>query len=179
MLIIKRHCAELSVECVTSKPNQSGVQMKRNIIPLAIISALVLAGCGSSTGDRAASGAGIGAGAGAILGAVTGMSILQGVVVGAAAGGILGAVTNENTINLGEPVWADADTKANKSAVARVQTGLNKLGYDAGQADGLLGPRTTTAIRSYQSDYDLLVDGRPTVELAQHIDSKLQVAEKN
>jgi peptidoglycan hydrolase-like protein with peptidoglycan-binding domain len=153
--------------------------MKRNIFSMAIAGCLILTGCGADTGDRAASGAGIGAGAGAVIGAVTGLSILEGVVLGAAAGGIVGAVTDEDTINLGEPIWADADTPANKSAVSRVQAGLNRLGYEVGPTDGVLGPKTEAAIRSYQSDHELLVDGRPTDELARHIDVQLQLAGKN
>lgn len=152
--------------------------MKRSVIALATIASLMLAGCGSSTGDRAASGAGIGAGAGAVIGAVTGLSILQGVVLGAAAGGVLGAVTDEDTIDFGPPIWADAksDTKANKAAVGRVQAGLNRLGYKAGPADGLMGPKTRMAIRTYQSDHGLAVDGLATEPLAKHIDSQLQLA---
>lgn len=150
--------------------------MKQKMFAVACAGCLALAGCGSSTGDRAASGAGIGAGAGAVVGALTGVSILQGVVIGAAAGGVIGAVTDESTIDLGKPVWASADTPANKSAVARVQAGLNRLGYEAGPTDGVMGPKTKGAIRTYQSDHALLVDGRPTAELAQHIDQQLQLA---
>ena len=135
---------------------------------------LLLAGCGSSTGDRAASGAGIGAGVGAVVGAVTGLSILQGVLLGAAAGGLTGALTKDDVINLGDPIWATKDKPANKSAVARVQAGLQKLGYDPGSIDGVMGGKTETAIRAYQSDHGLLVDGRPTHELAQHIEQRLQ-----
>ncbi len=153
--------------------------MRRNIFSLAFVGSLILTGCGADTGDRAASGAGIGAGVGAVVGAVTGLSILEGVVIGAAVGGITGAVTDEDAINLGEPIWADADTPANKSAVSRVQAGLNRLGYQVGPTDGVFGPKTEAAVRSYQSDHDLLVDGRPTEELAQHIDAQLQLTAKN
>lgn len=153
--------------------------MNRKFLGVVITGCLVLAGCGTDQSDRTISGAGIGAGAGAVLGAITGMSILQGVVIGAASGGILGAVTDEETIDLGEPVWAAADTKANLSAVTRVQAGLNKLGYNAGSADGLMGPKTDAAIRRYQSDHALLVDGRPTKELAQHIDAELKTTQKS
>ena len=155
------------------------VQMKRNIFSLAIVGSLILTGCGDTTGDRAASGAGLGAGAGAVVGAVTGLSILEGVIIGAAAGGVIGAVTDKDTINLGDPIWASADTPANKAAVSRVQAGLNRLGYVVGPTDGVLGQKTEAAIRSYQSDHDLLVDGRPTEELAQHIDAQLQLTAKN
>lgn len=135
-----------------------------------------LSACGSDTGDRVASGAGIGATAGAVVGAVTGLSVLQGVVIGAAAGGVIGGVTDESTINLGDPIWAKGDEPANNAAVSRVQAGLSRLGYNPGPIDGVMGPKTRSAIESYQRDHALVVDGRPTLELAQHIDNQLQVA---
>ncbi len=138
--------------------------------------AFFLSACGSSTGDRAASGAGIGAAAGAIIGAVTGLSVLQGVVIGAVAGGVVGGVTDQSTINLGDPIWAKGDKPANDAAVSRVQAGLTRLEYNPGPADGIMGTRTKTAIEAYQRDHGLLVDGRPTVQLAQHIDDQLQLA---
>jgi peptidoglycan hydrolase-like protein with peptidoglycan-binding domain len=140
---------------------------------LVALLALALAGCGTSTGDRAASGAGIGAAAGAVIGAVTGLSILQGVLIGAAAGGLTGGLTSSDVVNLGDPIWASKDRQANRSAVARVQAGLAKLGYDPGPIDGAMGGKTESAIRAYQRDYGLPVDGRPTQELAQHIESRL------
>ena len=48
---------------------------------------------------------------------------------------------------------------------------LAVLGYDAGAADGLIGPRTANAIRQYQRDHNLLIDGRATPELANHLQS--------
>ena len=134
---------------------------------------LMAAGCGSSTGDRTASGAGIGAGAGVIIGAVTGLTLLEGALLGAVAGGLTGALTDADFINLGDPIWAKNDRKANRSATARVQAGLAQLGYDPGPVDGVQGPKTTSAIRAYQRDNGLLVDGRPTRELAEHIDGKV------
>lgn len=153
--------------------------MRIKIIALVAAGSLVLAGCGSSTGDRAASGAGIGAAAGTAVGIVTGLPILAGVAIGAAAGGILGGVTTKDTIDFGEPLWASADRDANKAAVARVQLGLDKLGYDAGKADGFQGNQTTNAIRRYQADHSLTVDGRATEALAKHIDAQIQLAQKN
>ncbi len=150
--------------------------MTRSITACIAGAALVLAGCGSSTSDRAISGAGIGAAAGAIVGAVTGLTVLQGALIGAAAGGLTGGLTSQDMINLGDPIWARNGQPANEAAVARVQAGLNKLGYDPGQVDGSMGPRTDSAIRAYQSDHKLLVDGRPTYELAQHIDGELKTS---
>jgi peptidoglycan hydrolase-like protein with peptidoglycan-binding domain len=43
--------------------------------------------------------------------------------------------------------------------VAAAQRLLRELGHIPGAADGLLGPRTRAAIRSYQSDHGLTVDG--------------------
>ena len=67
--------------------------------------AMVLSGCGSSTTDRALSGAGIGAGAGAVGSAVTGGSTVGGAAIGAAAGAAVGAATDEDDVDLGEPLW--------------------------------------------------------------------------
>ena len=73
-----------------------------------IVTAIVLAGgltaCGSSTGDRALSGAGIGAAAGAVGGALLG-SPATGAAVGGAVGAGVGALTDEKDIDLGKPVW--------------------------------------------------------------------------
>lgn len=67
---------------------------------------LLLAGCGSNTYDRAASGAGVGAASGAAIGAVFGgIGALPGAAVGAALGGATGAMTQPHQIDLGEPVW--------------------------------------------------------------------------
>ena len=139
---------------------------------------LLLSGCGTDTSDRALSGAGIGAAAGAVVGAVTGLTVLQGVVLGAAAGGLVGGFTNASTINLGDPIWASGNKPANAAAVSRVQAGLTRLGYNPGPSDGVLGARTKTSIEAYERDHGLAVDGKPTLELAQHIDQQLQVAQK-
>ena len=39
-----------------------------------------------------------------------------------------------------------------------------------------MGSQTSAAIRAYQRDNKLLVDGRPTYQLAQHIDGQLEAA---
>jgi peptidoglycan hydrolase-like protein with peptidoglycan-binding domain len=133
--------------------------------------ALLLTGCGSSTGDRTASGAGIGAGAGAVVGAVTGVSLVQGVVLGAAAGGLTGALTDESTVNLGDPLWAESNpsSASHQGLVREVQSGLQQLGYKPGPVDGVYGAQTKTAIRQYQTDHGLLTDGSVSAELAAHI----------
>jgi osmotically inducible lipoprotein OsmB len=79
--------------------------MTRTFAVLSILGALALSACGSSTSDRALSGAGIGAGAGAALGAVTGGSVVGGALIGGAAGAAAGGLTKEDDINLGKPAW--------------------------------------------------------------------------
>ncbi|MEX2615957.1 MAG: glycine zipper family protein [Alphaproteobacteria bacterium] len=80
--------------------------MNRNLIIFltALVFAGGLAGCGSSTGDRALSGAGIGAAAGAVGGALLG-SPGTGAAVGAAVGAGVGAATDEKDVDLGKPLW--------------------------------------------------------------------------
>ena len=152
--------------------------MRRSILALAAI--VLLSGCGSSTGDRAASGAGIGAAAGTLVGAVTGLSLVEGALIGAAAGGLTGGLTDQDTINLGEPIWAEktsnSDTASNQASLnltSDVQSGLTKLGYDPGPVDGQYGPKTQAAIESYQADNGLLTDGLVTSELAAHIGERV------
>ncbi len=147
--------------------------MTKSLSLLLIGALFFLNACGTDQKDRAASGAGIGAAAGAVVGAVTGLSILEGVLLGAAAGGLTGAMTSEDFVNLGDPIWASDDKPANRSAVARVQAGLTKLGYNPGPIDGIQGSKTTAAIKSYQSDNGLLVDGHATQQLAEHIENKV------
>jgi peptidoglycan hydrolase-like protein with peptidoglycan-binding domain len=53
--------------------------------------------------------------------------------------------------------------------VREVQELLNLNGYSAGPVDGVVGPRTTGAIRAYQSDYDLEATGRPSFGLLRHL----------
>lgn len=147
--------------------------MKRQIILLSICTVL-LQGCGTTSGDRAVSGAGIGAGAGAIIGAVTGLSVLEAAAIGAATGAVTGAVTDESQINLGKPAWKQSSLErppVTSNTVAEIQSGLARLGYSPGPVDGVMGERTREAIRAYQRDKGLLVDGRPTPELAAHLNS--------
>ncbi|MDJ0948424.1 MAG: hypothetical protein QNJ94_05845 [Alphaproteobacteria bacterium] len=79
--------------------------MTRFAIPLAALGMLMLAACGTSTTDRALSGAAIGAGAGAAAGAVTGGSVVAGTIIGAAAGAAAGGLTRPEDFDLGDPVW--------------------------------------------------------------------------
>jgi membrane-bound lytic murein transglycosylase B len=51
-----------------------------------------------------------------------------------------------------------------------LQQALNEMGFDAGTPDGLLGPRTQTAIRHYQVMHQLPVDGYPGPSVLAHVE---------
>lgn len=51
-----------------------------------------------------------------------------------------------------------------------LQQALNEMGLDAGTPDGLLGPRTQTAIRLYQALHRLPVDGYPSPAVLAHVE---------
>lgn len=55
--------------------------------------------------------------------------------------------------------------------VSEIQTRPNAAGYDSGEVDGLLGPRTTSAIKAFQRDRGITADGRPTPDLLRELDS--------
>ncbi len=46
-----------------------------------------------------------------------------------------------------------------EKSITEIQSRLNELGYSAGKVDGLLGMKTQSAIRRFQVDQHLLVDG--------------------
>jgi osmotically inducible lipoprotein OsmB len=73
---------------------------------LILAAMLLVAGCGTDPGERAASGALIGAAGGAAIGAAAGNPGL-GAAAGAVAGGVVGAATDPCELNLGDPVWRD------------------------------------------------------------------------
>jgi len=139
---------------------------------------LLLAACGDTTEDRAVSGAGIGAASGAIIGAVTGIGPGAGALIGGAVGATAGAVTDSSQVNLGKPVWRNSSggsqpgSAYDEGTVRNIQAGLQRLGYDAGPADGHYGPQTEAAIRRFQQDNGLAVDGQPTASLWQQIQQR-------
>jgi Putative peptidoglycan binding domain len=138
---------------------------------------LLLAACGDTTEDRALSGAGIGAAGGAIIGAVTGIGPVGGALIGGAVGATAGAVTDPSQVNLGKPVWRGSAGGQTASAydpgtVQNIQAGLQRLGYDPGPADGRFGPQTEAAIRRFEQDNGLPIDGQPTEAVWQQIQQR-------
>lgn len=55
--------------------------------------------------------------------------------------------------------------------IAKAQNLLGALGYDAGTPDGVAGPKTTAAIRAFQKDQRLAVDGSLTRSLLARLET--------
>ena len=60
-----------------------------------------------------------------------------------------------------------------KADIARTQELLNRLGYDAGSPDGLMGPRTRDAILEYQMTEGLSMTGTVTQETLRSLEARL------
>lgn len=50
-------------------------------------------------------------------------------------------------------------TSLTKAKIIQVQEKLNKLGYNCGKADGIIGKKTKDAIKAFQKDNGLVADG--------------------
>lgn len=69
-----------------------------------LVSALALAGCGTTPGERAVTGGMLGAAGGALIGAATG-NPAAGAAIGGVTGAAVGAVSDPCDLNLGAPFW--------------------------------------------------------------------------
>ena len=83
-----------------------------------------------------------------------------------------------NVVVINHPEWRDSKPRgsakeakplAGAALVREVQKLLSQLGYDAGPADGILGNRTANAIRLFQMQNRLPVNGRPDMALLQRL----------
>jgi hypothetical protein len=157
--------------------------------------ALALGACGDTRAERTASGAAIGAGAGAVLGAVTGLGPVTGTLAGATVGGLTGMITDKNQVDLGGSSDSEQAAPANQTnekkaapaeqpqqqalapadpeTIRSIQTGLAKLGFDPGPADGVASAKTRAAIREFQQQSGLPANGEPSRELAQKVAEQL------
>lgn len=70
---------------------------------------------------------------------------------------------------LPQPVYATAD----RETIRQIQTGLTKLGYDPGTANGIAGTKTYSAIRAFQQEAGMPADGVPSQEVAQRINQQV------
>jgi len=55
--------------------------------------------------------------------------------------------------------------RVSRAQTLELQQTLNDLGYESGKPDGVVGPATTRAIRSFQASRGLLADGYPNQQL--------------
>jgi peptidoglycan hydrolase-like protein with peptidoglycan-binding domain len=152
--------------------------MKSKLVMIAAVF-IALAACGTNPKDRTLGGASVGAAAGAAVGAISSLSLFEGMLIGATAGALTGVLTDESQINLGSPPWtkrsstATGSASSNTQTVKTVQSRLQQRGLYTGAVDGIAGPKTTTAIREYQREKGLLVDGRVSSELATHLEGNI------
>jgi len=144
---------------------------QRSVLTVTLLTlTLGLGGCGTTKQDRGLSGAGIGAGAGAIVGAVTGLTVLEAAAIGAAGGALTGILTDESQVDMGDPAWKKSQQADElSSVVADVQSRLARRGYDPGPIDGVVGAKTRDAIRAWQRDSGMAVDGRVTPALIESL----------
>jgi len=61
--------------------------------------------------------------------------------------------------------WADLSSASSTALVSRAQSLLNKLGYNVGEPDGLMGTRTREAIKSFERKNGLEETGQVTIPL--------------
>jgi len=130
--------------------------------------------------QRAVSGGAIGAGGGALFGWAVGGDPLIGALVGGAGGAAVGALTSKDQSSSNHTAARKSNAPDSPQASAEVsqltksvQTGLTKLGYDPGAADGVLGAKTRAAVREYEQRNNLTVDGNVTQDLWLHIKGDL------
>ncbi len=59
-----------------------------------------------------------------------------------------------------------------ENLIRAVQEKLNAMGFDAGTADGIIGPNTRRAIRNFQQDTGMEVDGQISSALLEKLGFK-------
>ena len=61
-----------------------------------------------------------------------------------------------------------------RQTIAQIQTGLNRLGYNAGPVDGVWGGQTEEAIRRFQFDHMIEVTGQLTRDVVKELEAALR-----
>lgn len=87
---------------------------------------------------------------------------VPGFILGLGSGAILRDVTKNNSASTKRRTNYDPGAAARRDRMRAIQTSLNDLGYDAGPADGLSGPRTRSAIAAFQADMGMAPTGNLT-----------------
>lgn len=72
--------------------------------------------------------------------------------------------TAPNTLSSSPSAVAPSNSQI-ENVVRRVQIALGSYGYYVGAADGIMGPKTRSALREFQSDFGLKVTGTITPEV--------------
>lgn len=67
------------------------------------------------------------------------------------------------------PAKLDARVLSSPTEIMAVQLGLTSLGHYSGSIDGIAGPQTTAAVRSFQANQGVPQDGRMTVALLEQL----------
>ncbi|MHC4089015.1 MAG: peptidoglycan-binding protein [Planctomycetota bacterium] len=76
-------------------------------------------------------------------------------------------------IVFGEKLIGFAEKRQQLQLITAIQTTLLKLGYEIGSADGIVGSKTTRAIKDYQKTHQLRADGKVTQALYDHMTKAL------
>jgi hypothetical protein len=72
-------------------------------------------------------------------------------------------------LTFGKHLIGFAEKYQDRLQVGEIQLALLKLGYDVGKIDGKHGPQTAKAIKQFQKDHKLRVDGRASVQLLEKL----------
>ncbi len=67
--------------------------------------------------------------------------------------------------------WPREQAPLTRDDVTRLQRSLNRLGYDVGGADGIMGPNTRKGLRAFQRDQGLTADGFATQALLARLEN--------
>lgn len=127
--------------------------------------AFVLGGCADYAMDRTASRPD----SDAVLSPSNSLTMVQDVLRSTAAG----TRTSPDQVDPGKPAWRKG-SPATTSDVKTVQSNLAALGYHPGPVDGVAGAQTRAAVRRYQADNGLPVNGKLSPELAQSVYARAQ-----
>lgn len=100
-----------------------------------------------------------------LMASYIGLAVAAGILIGAL---VVKHVLAAEPLPIETPVEAMSDQMA-RAYVIGLQEELTAHGYKPGPADGVLGPRTQQAIRQYQKDAGLQVNGVASKELLEHM----------
>jgi TPR repeat protein len=79
------------------------------------------------------------------------------------------AAHDEKIPRLDEFTTVGAEAPTPRALVSEIQRLLSRLDFDAGDADGVMGKKTTDAISAYQRMAGMTVDGKPSAALVEEL----------